>query len=197
LRAARHLDQATDAVTEIVGAFRKTSLSVEPQADVDVDVDKGHHPNPLPPGRNSNYQINQNLGQNLQRGHSSKQSKRDSKPSEPSPSPSIIPQPRKKRRISKFMSLLGFSTKCSSQRREDQHEDAAIELRMPSSDDDDEDEERAQVIRRAFDLATSLERIEKNFVITDPRLPDNPIVSYNPKLQESFRVQQRTLLNVQ
>jgi hypothetical protein len=25
-------------------------------------------------------------------------------------------------------------------------------------------------------LATTLERIEKNFVITDPRLPDNPIV---------------------
>lgn len=28
-----------------------------------------------------------------------------------------------------------------------------------------------------MDLATTLERIEKNFVITDPRLPDNPIVS--------------------
>ena len=27
-----------------------------------------------------------------------------------------------------------------------------------------------------MDLATTLERIEKNFVITDPRLPDNPIV---------------------
>uniref|UniRef100_A0A6M2F093 PAS domain-containing protein n=1 Tax=Populus davidiana TaxID=266767 RepID=A0A6M2F093_9ROSI len=31
-------------------------------------------------------------------------------------------------------------------------------------------------IRQGFDLATTLERIEKNFVITDPRLPDNPIV---------------------
>ncbi len=30
--------------------------------------------------------------------------------------------------------------------------------------------------RRGIDLATTLERIEKNFVITDPRLPDNPIV---------------------
>nr|AML78738.1 putative LOV domain-containing protein [Neckera douglasii] len=188
---SRQLDQAPDAVTEIAGAFRKTYLSVEPRAD--VDIDKGHHPNSLTPSRNSNYH---NLGHNLQRGRSSNQSRwdsrRDSKASEPCASPSIIPQPRKKRRISKFMSLLGFSTKCSSQRRED-HENA-IEVRMPSSDDDDED--RAQVIRRAFDLATSLERIEKNFVITDPRLPDNPIVSYNLR-QESFCVQQRTLLNVQ
>lgn len=31
-------------------------------------------------------------------------------------------------------------------------------------------------MRKGIDLATTLERIEKNFVITDPRLPDNPIV---------------------
>uniref|UniRef100_A0A140F7F5 Phototropin n=1 Tax=Leucodon brachypus TaxID=94541 RepID=A0A140F7F5_9BRYO len=163
---SRQLDQATDAVAEIVGAFRKTSLSVEPQAA--VHVDKGHHQKTLTPSRNSNYH---NLGHNLQRGHSSSQSRRESRASESCPSPSIVPQPRKKRRLSKFMSLLGFSTKSSSQRRED-HENG-IELRTPSSDGD---EDRALVIRRAFDLATSLERIEKNFVITDPRLPDNPII---------------------
>ncbi|XP_077216359.1 phototropin 2 isoform X2 [Tasmannia lanceolata] len=36
--------------------------------------------------------------------------------------------------------------------------------------------ERKQDIRQGIDLATTLERIEKNFVITDPRLPDNPII---------------------
>lgn len=36
--------------------------------------------------------------------------------------------------------------------------------------------ERSKDIRRGIDLATTLERIDKNFVITDPRLPDNPIV---------------------
>lgn len=36
---------------------------------------------------------------------------------------------------------------------------------------------RERDIRQGIDLATTLERIEKNFVITDPRLPDNPIVS--------------------
>ena len=33
-------------------------------------------------------------------------------------------------------------------------------------------------MKKGIDLATTLERIEKNFVITDPRLPDNPIVRF-------------------
>eukprot|EP00898_Chlorokybus_atmophyticus_P006672 jgi/Chlat1/7005/Chrsp56S06685 len=36
---------------------------------------------------------------------------------------------------------------------------------------------RVRVRRVAFDLATSLERVQKNFVITNPHLPDHPIVS--------------------
>lgn len=35
---------------------------------------------------------------------------------------------------------------------------------------------REKDIRQGIDLATTLERIEKNFVISDPRLPDCPIV---------------------
>jgi hypothetical protein len=54
----------------------------------------------------------------------------------------------------------------------------------PLLDSDDErpesfdDELRRKEMRRGIDLATTLERIEKNFVITDPRLPDNPIVRF-------------------
>nr|AML79270.1 putative LOV domain-containing protein [Cercocarpus ledifolius] len=36
--------------------------------------------------------------------------------------------------------------------------------------------ERERDMRQGIDLATTLERIEKNFVISDPRLPDNPII---------------------
>nr|AML76573.1 putative LOV domain-containing protein [Posidonia australis] len=36
--------------------------------------------------------------------------------------------------------------------------------------------EREKDIRQGIDLATRLERIEKNFVIADARLPDNPII---------------------
>lgn len=39
-----------------------------------------------------------------------------------------------------------------------------------------DDKVRQKEMRKGIDLATTLERIEKNFVITDPRLPDNPIV---------------------
>ncbi|KAF3434929.1 hypothetical protein FNV43_RR22016 [Rhamnella rubrinervis] len=39
-----------------------------------------------------------------------------------------------------------------------------------------EHNERERDIRQGIDLATTLERIEKNFVISDPRLPDNPII---------------------
>nr|CAB3490656.1 unnamed protein product [Digitaria exilis] len=52
----------------------------------------------------------------------------------------------------------------------------------PLLDSDDErpesfdDDFRRKEMRRGIDLATTLERIEKNFVITDPRLPDNPII---------------------
>lgn len=55
------------------------------------------------------------------------------------------------------------------------------ELRMLDDNERQEslemDTDRAKEIRRGIDLATTLERIAKNFVITDPRLPDNPIVS--------------------
>nr|AML76470.1 putative LOV domain-containing protein [Cosmarium tinctum] len=39
-------------------------------------------------------------------------------------------------------------------------------------EEDDDDRNN----RKGMDLATTLERIQKNFVITDPRLPDNPII---------------------
>nr|AML77350.1 putative LOV domain-containing protein [Sabal bermudana] len=62
-----------------------------------------------------------------------------------------------------------------------------LELEVPMEEDpflesDDErpesfdDDVRRKEMRRGIDLATTLERIEKNFVITDPRLPDNPII---------------------
>uniref|UniRef100_A0A126WYV4 non-specific serine/threonine protein kinase n=1 Tax=Gonatozygon kinahanii TaxID=227148 RepID=A0A126WYV4_9VIRI len=41
---------------------------------------------------------------------------------------------------------------------------------------EEEDVDPDRKNRRGMDLATTLERIQKNFVITDPRLPDNPII---------------------
>lgn len=64
--------------------------------------------------------------------------------------------------------------------------DASFENELVDEESSEsEEEERPESIddkvtlrekRKGLDLATTLERIEKNFVITDPRLPDNPIV---------------------
>lgn len=63
-------------------------------------------------------------------------------------------------------------------KREDKHvvEPEDLMVRDIERTDSWEHAERDRGMRQGFDLATTLERIEKNFVITDPRLPDNPIV---------------------
>lgn len=62
---------------------------------------------------------------------------------------------------------------------------------VESDEDDDgpedvDDKKRQKEMRKGIDLATTLERIEKNFVITDPRLPDNPIVRFPLKLNNNL-----------
>nr|AML78221.1 putative LOV domain-containing protein [Aphyllon fasciculatum] len=66
-------------------------------------------------------------------------------------------------------------------RMEDEDEENEIGYCTESDDDDVrpdsvDDKVRKKEMRKGIDLATTLERIEKNFVITDPRLPDNPII---------------------
>nr|AML77343.1 putative LOV domain-containing protein [Trigastrotheca pentaphylla] len=56
---------------------------------------------------------------------------------------------------------------------EDDDENYDVDDARPDSVDD---KVRKKEMRKGIDLATTLERIEKNFVITDPRLPDNPII---------------------
>nr|AML77502.1 putative LOV domain-containing protein [Phycella chilensis] len=76
-----------------------------------------------------------------------------------------------------FMGLLGIG-----QANMNKYEmELPVEL-DPLAESDDErpesfdDKTRKEEMRKGIDLATTLERIEKNFVITDPRLPDNPII---------------------
>lgn len=84
----------------------------------------------------------------------------------------------KKRRKSGVRSFMSFTRK-SADSENPEHEQAP-ESDSESSGDEIPDSlidlERRREIRRGLDLATTLERIEKNFVITDPRLPDNPII---------------------
>ncbi|KAH6804227.1 phototropin 2 [Perilla frutescens var. frutescens] len=89
-------------------------------------------------------------------------------------------QDANKSRKSVRISLLGLKGRTSSTAgvAEDQQ---VIEPEIVMTDDLEsaqswERAERERDIRQGIDLATTLERIEKNFVITDPRLPDNPII---------------------
>jgi len=69
---------------------------------------------------------------------------------------------------------------------EDVSSDSEDGERPDSFDVDDKEKQREK--RKGLDLATTLERIEKNFVITDPRLPDNPIVRFSESLYYSEKV---------
>ncbi|KAJ6965661.1 phototropin-1-like [Populus alba x Populus x berolinensis] len=89
-------------------------------------------------------------------------------------------EPRKSSRLS-FMGLMRKSTPSN-----DESFDVGITLDddFESDDDDDDarpdsldDKVRKKEMRKGIDLATTLERIEKKTLfITDPRLPDNPIM---------------------
>nr|AML78907.1 putative LOV domain-containing protein [Pulsatilla vulgaris] len=92
----------------------------------------------------------------------------------------ITELPEKKPRKSGLRSFMGRIGKGGHLNVDEDMASAGIE--SGESDEDDarpdsvDDKVRKKEMRRGIDLATTLERIEKNFVITDPRLPDNPII---------------------
>lgn len=86
----------------------------------------------------------------------------------------------KKSRKSGRTSLMGFKGKSLSSNgmheRQPSYEPEILMTKDIEQCDSWDHAERERDIRQGIDLATTLERIEKNFVITDPRLPDNPII---------------------
>ncbi|KAK9756755.1 hypothetical protein RND81_01G118900 [Saponaria officinalis] len=94
-------------------------------------------------------------------------------------------EPSKKSQNSRRRSFMGMLKKSKPSETIDDEE--AIDNNDSSDEDYDDydddgrpdsvdDKVRKREMRKGIDLATTLERIEKNFVITDPRLPDNPII---------------------
>ncbi|CAA2933628.1 LOV domain-containing [Olea europaea subsp. europaea] len=93
-------------------------------------------------------------------------------------------KPQKKSSRSSFMAILKKGKRSSTA---EEFDDNIVTMDEDDNDnswesDDDarpdsvDDKVRKKEMRKGIDLATTLERIEKNFVITDPRLPDNPII---------------------
>ncbi|CAL5334277.1 hypothetical protein CsSME_00016470 [Camellia sinensis var. sinensis] len=96
---------------------------------------------------------------------------------------SELPETKPKKSVRRsFMSIIKKSRPSSDEF------DVGVTVEDDESDDGDGDDDddgrpdsvddkvRKKEMRKGIDLATTLERIEKNFVITDPRLPDNPII---------------------
>lgn len=90
--------------------------------------------------------------------------------------------PEKIPRKSSRRSLMGLMRKSTHSNDESFDVGITLDDDFESDEDDDarpdslDDKVRKKEMRKGIDLATTLERIEKNFVITDPRLPDNPII---------------------
>ncbi|XP_074558723.1 phototropin-1A-like [Curcuma longa] len=94
---------------------------------------------------------------------------------------SELPEATTKSRKSGLMSFMGLIGLGHGNDEKHDHAVAIVEEELLMESDDErpesfDDKERKREMRRGIDLATTLERIEKNFVITDPRLPDNPII---------------------
>nr|AML79553.1 putative LOV domain-containing protein [Annona muricata] len=94
-----------------------------------------------------------------------------------------IPEVVKKPRKSGLRSIMGRKGKGHSAEQSQIPELEATmndDLLMDSDEEETfesfDDKARKKEMRKGLDLATTLERIEKNFVVTDPRLPDNPII---------------------
>lgn len=102
--------------------------------------------------------------------------------------PEAEKKPKKPNRRLSFMGIMKKGRRRSSTAEEEFEASVTLDVNdeddeeEADSDDDDErpesldDKVRKKEMRKGIDLATTLERIEKNFVITDPRLPDNPII---------------------
>nr|AML79482.1 putative LOV domain-containing protein [Typhonium blumei] len=86
---------------------------------------------------------------------------------------------QRKSGLRSFMGLIGFGhSNASAHNLDVTTEEDPLELVESDSEGPEsfDNEQRKKEMRKGIDLATTLERIEKNFVITDPRLPDNPII---------------------
>ncbi|CAH8386387.1 unnamed protein product [Eruca vesicaria subsp. sativa] len=143
---ARQKDKAMDSMTEVVQTIKHRKSQVRDSVSNDVMVKPD---SATTPGR-----------QALQSDEASK----------PAKTPERVSTPAR----SKSKSL------SSNKKHEDvtsvEPEELMLSTEVIEPRESWDRSEREKDIRQGIDLATTLERIEKNFVISDPRLPDNPII---------------------
>ncbi|KAL5205427.1 hypothetical protein ABZP36_033636 [Zizania latifolia] len=164
---ARQKDQARSSVSELVLALKNphslsessnNTLKRKSQESLSMSMSE------VPAKRSSES----GSGQNLRSGIRSSLQKI-----------SEVPDQGSKTRKSGLRSFMGFLGMGHGNVEKNMLKSRDEDLLLDGDDERPEsfgDEFRRKEMRRGIDLATTLERIEKNFVITDPRLPDNPII---------------------
>nr|AML79381.1 putative LOV domain-containing protein [Heliotropium calcicola] len=172
---ARQKDMAVSSVTELVDAVKKPRVRALSESS--------NRPHMRKSGGGSEGERGETVAKSS--SATSTSHRRHSHAGTRSTMEKISEIPEKKPKKSRRLSFLGIVKKSKS----NPTEDFDINISMDGDDDDDDEESeddgrpdsvddkvRKKEMRKGIDLATTLERIEKNFVITDPRLPDNPII---------------------
>ncbi|KAI4382351.1 hypothetical protein MLD38_008325 [Melastoma candidum] len=157
---ARQKEMATSSVTELVQAVKR--------------------PRSLSESSNGPFRRKSEGGATRDRNDAAGRRNSESMGSNRSSMEKISETPEKKNKKSARRSFMGMLRKSQSNFTTMDDREASDDDRESEDDDDGpdtvDDVVRQKEMRKGIDLATTLERIEKNFVITDPRLPDNPII---------------------
>nr|AML78597.1 putative LOV domain-containing protein [Takakia lepidozioides] len=169
---ARQKERATESVTELVGVFKTPQPVVQGLNNVSSQhaLPSLHSQKPLESVMEASGRASLSSQPDGYRRTSTERFPRARSESKPDAVSYGEGGVRTKHRSSGFLSLLGLA---KPQTLEEEEFEPELDDEWPESLDD---VERTVGIRRGIDLATTLERIAKNFVITDPRLPDNPII---------------------
>nr|BAC23098.1 phototropin [Vicia faba] len=172
---ARQKEKANSSVTELVEAVSKRPRSLSESANrlpFNKKPTNGSNDHATPPNSESSSRKSGSTLRSFRRkSHSGAGNSNSMHPI------TELPENNNKSRRRSFM---GFMRKSLSNNERFNHEQvidrnsSEDEDRLDSFDEQNIAQKREK--RKGFDLATTLERIEKNFVITDPRLPDNPII---------------------
>ncbi|CAN8277877.1 unnamed protein product [Cochlearia groenlandica] len=166
---ARQKDMATNSVTELVEAVKRPRALSESTNSHPFMRKSESDDIPAKPARRMSENVVPSGRRNSGGGRRNSMQR-------------ISEIPEKKPTKSSRLSFMGIKKKKESQ--DGSIDDGFLEYGEEDDEISDRDERpesvddkvRQKEMRKGMDLATTLERIEKNFVITDPRLPDNPII---------------------
>ncbi|KAJ0021718.1 hypothetical protein Pint_32267 [Pistacia integerrima] len=169
--AARQKEVATSSVTELVQAVRKPrSLSESTNRPLFRKSEGGAEEERSGALGSAGRRNSENVPPHRRNSHGGPRASMQR----------IVEVPEKKPRKSSRLSFMGIINRKSTQSAANDSFDNGVLMDYDESDDERpdtvDDKVRKKEMRKGIDLATTLERIEKNFVITDPRLPDNPII---------------------